>query len=85
MLWESAGCLLLQEGMKLAVMGLAFGAVGALALGRLLQSLLFGVTASDMPTYLACAVVLPAIALLASWLPARRAARRDPLAALRCE
>jgi len=75
----------LREGMALALAGLALGAAGALGLGRFLQSLLFGVTATDLPTFFACAVALPAIALLACWLPARRAARRDPLAILRSE
>jgi predicted permease len=75
----------LREGLALSLAGLLLGALGALALGRFLQALLFGVTATDLATYLACAVVLPAVALLACWLPARRAARRDPLAILRTE
>jgi putative ABC transport system permease protein len=75
----------LREGLALALAGLLLGALGALALGRFLQALLFGVTATDLATYLACAVVLPAVALLACWLPARRAARRDPLVILRTE
>jgi len=75
----------LREGLALAVLGLLLGAAGALALGRFLQVLLFGVSATDTATYAASAIVLPAMALLACWLPARRAARRDPLAVLRAE
>ncbi len=75
----------LREGITLALGGLLLGAAGAMLVGRFLQALLFGVTANDLPTYLACAVILPAIALLACWLPANRAARRDPLTVLRAE
>lgn len=75
----------LREGMALALSGLVLGAAAALALGRFLQGLLFGVSATDLATYAACAVLLPLVALLACWLPGRRAAQRDPLAILRME
>ncbi|MGH9861143.1 MAG: ADOP family duplicated permease [Candidatus Acidiferrales bacterium] len=74
-----------SEGMRLALAGLALGVAGAVMLGRLLDALLFGVNAADPATYAAAALILPAVALAACWLPARRAARRDPLAVLRAE
>ena len=69
--------------MRLLVVGLVAGAIAAQFLTRLIASLLFGVTATDVPTYLVVFVVLATVALLASYLPARRAARVDPIAALR--
>jgi putative ABC transport system permease protein len=77
--------LVLGEGGALVVLGLALGFVGAFALGRLLASTLHEVGPADPPTYLLVALVLGAAALVAAWLPARRAARLDPMAALRCE
>ncbi|MGH9790521.1 MAG: ABC transporter permease, partial [Candidatus Acidiferrales bacterium] len=74
-----------REGMSLALAGLALGVAGAVMLGRFLDALLFGVTAADPATYVAAALILPTVALAACWLPARRAARRDPLAVLRAE
>jgi putative ABC transport system permease protein len=73
------------EGLRLTVVGLGLGLGGGLALTRLLESLLFGVTARDALAYLAAAVLLALIALGACYLPARRAARADPMAALRRE
>lgn len=73
------------EGLRLAGMGAALGLLGALGASRLLEGLLFGVSATDPATY---GVVLAAVlgaAFLASFLPARRAARADPLSALRAE
>src|SRR5262249_17886605 len=75
----------LGEGMALTLAGLALGALGALAATRLLGALLFGVSPVDPATYLVAAAVLPVAALLASWLPARRAARGNPMDALRAE
>jgi predicted permease len=75
--------LVIGEGMKMAAIGVAVGLVGSLALTRLMQSLLFGVSAADPVTFGANAVILTAVALLACWLPARRAAKVDPMVALR--
>ncbi|MEW5927741.1 MAG: ABC transporter permease [Gemmatimonadota bacterium] len=77
--------LIVGQGMALTAAGLALGLVGAFALTRLLRSLLFGVTATDPATYLAVPLILAAVALAASWLPASRAARVDPATALRVQ
>jgi ABC-type antimicrobial peptide transport system permease subunit len=77
--------MILGQGGRLIAIGLAIGIVGALVLGRALSAELFGVGAFD-PIVLAITVLgLGAAALAASWLPARRAARVDPLDALRSE
>jgi len=81
---QAAG-LILREGVGLALMGTALGTVAALGLTRLLAGLLFGVTPADPPTYLAVAVTLVLVALVASWIPACRAGSVDPLAAMRLE
>jgi putative ABC transport system permease protein len=75
--------LFVREGAALTVIGLAAGLLGAAAATRALQSLLFGVSATDTTTFAAVAGVLVAIALAASYVPARRAARVDPMTALR--
>jgi putative ABC transport system permease protein len=77
--------LVLGEGGSLVALGLSLGLVGALALGRLLAGTLHEVEPADPPTFLVVALVLEAAGLATSWLPARRAARVDPMAALRCE
>jgi putative ABC transport system permease protein len=77
--------MVLRQGMTPVVAGLAAGVAGALALGRLLGSLLFGVKATDPATIAGVAVMLAAVAALASWVPARRATRIDPAVALRGE
>jgi putative ABC transport system permease protein len=77
--------LILRQGLRPVVAGLAAGLAASLAAMRALASLLYGVTASDPPTFLAVAAVLLAISALASTIPARRAARVDPMAALRHE
>lgn len=77
--------LVLKHGFKLAIMGTVIGAMAALALTRLMTALLFGVTATDPATFGMVVVLLPAIALLACYLPARRAMKIDPLDALRYE
>ena len=77
--------LTLRQGMSLAGIGATLGAAGALALGRFITSLLFQVEASDPATLTAAALVLIGVALLACWIPARRATRVDPLVALRSE
>jgi putative ABC transport system permease protein len=74
--------LVLGKGMTLAVSGVALGLLGALALTRLVSSLLYGVGAADPATFAAAASLLAVLALLACYLPARRAARVDPVVAL---
>jgi predicted permease len=74
-----------KRAAALAGLGVAIGLAGAAGLSRLLASLLYGVEALDPLTYAACAIVLGAAAILASYLPARRAARVDPVEALRAE
>lgn len=77
--------LFLREGMALALIGVTLGLFGALAVTRVMTGLLFGVSASDPLTFAGVAGVLSLIALLACYLPARRAARIDPMIALRCD
>jgi putative ABC transport system permease protein len=77
--------LVLRGGMTLTALGLAIGVAGALAVTRLLGSLVFGISPRDPLTLGASAVLLTMVALLACYLPARRAARIDPLLALRTE
>jgi putative ABC transport system permease protein len=77
--------LVVGQTMTLALVGAGAGLVGALALGRFMSSFLYGVRASDPVTFLAVSLILSAVALLASYIPARRATRIDPLLALRHE
>jgi putative ABC transport system permease protein len=77
--------LILRQGVRLISIGLALGLVAALALTRLMKSLLFGVSATDAATFAAVALLLMLVALLACWIPARRAAKVDPMIALRCD
>jgi predicted permease len=77
--------LVIGRAMRLAGLGLAVGLLAALGAGRLLGSQLLGVSGSDPATFAAIGVLLGLVALLASWLPARRAARVDPMMALRYE
>jgi len=77
--------LVLGQGVRLALIGIGVGLVGALAATRLMTSLLFGVSARDPITLIVVSVVLAAVALLACYLPARRATKVDPLEALRSE
>jgi putative ABC transport system permease protein len=77
--------LVLREGMSLVGVGVVLGGGGALALGRFIAGFLFEVQPSDPAMLATVAVVLAGVALLACWIPARRAARLDPLVALRCE
>jgi len=77
--------LIVKQGMRLVVAGAVLGLAGALALTRLLRSLLFGVSSADPLTFAIIPVLLAGVALVACWLPARRAARVDPVEALRFE
>jgi putative ABC transport system permease protein len=77
--------LVLTQGMKLTLAGLGLGLSAALGLTRWLKSLLFGITATDPLTFTTMALLLLFVALLACWIPARRATKVDPLIALRSE
>ena len=77
--------LILGRGLRLTAFGLVIGLSGAFALTRFMRSLLYDVSPSDPPTFLAVVVILTFFALMACYIPARRATKVDPLIALRCE
>jgi putative ABC transport system permease protein len=77
--------LVLRNAMTLVLIGAAVGLAGAYAATRVMSSLLFGVTATDVATFVAVPLLLLLVALVASLIPARRATKVDPLVALRYE
>ncbi len=77
--------LVIGQGLKLTLIGVGIGATLALALSRLLSRLLIGVSAADPVTFLTVPFLLTAVAVFACWIPGRRAAKVDPMIALRCE
>jgi putative ABC transport system permease protein len=77
--------LIVKQGMGLTLIGAMLGVMLAVAVTRLLTSLLYGVTATDPVTFTAVVLFVISVAVLACYLPARRATRVDPMTALRCE
>jgi ABC-type antimicrobial peptide transport system permease subunit len=77
--------LVVRQGMALAVSGMLIGLAAAFFLARLIRSQLFGVDSTDPITFASISALLLLIALLASYIPAQRAARIDPMASLRCD
>ena len=77
--------LVLRQGLTLAAIGIAIGLAASLALARLISTLLYHVSATDPTTYIAGPMLFALVALLASYLPARRATQVDPVIALRAE
>jgi len=77
--------LIVQQGMKLTAIGVLAGVLASLGLTRLIANLLFGVSATDLATFAVLSIVVLSVALLACWLPARRASGVDPMVALRAE
>ena len=75
--------MVLGQGMKLALIGIGIGITGALALTRIIASLLYDVKATDPLTFAGISFLLAFVTLIACWIPARRAARVDPIEALR--
>ena len=77
--------LVVGQGLLLALLGVVLGAAGAVALTRLIEGMLYGVSPTDGPTFVVVSLIVTMVAFLACYLPARRATRVDPLIALRYE
>jgi len=77
--------LIIIQGVTLMLIGLGFGLAGALLLTRLMSSVLYGVSATDVVTFASVTALLGLVVLLACWIPARRATKFDPMTALRCD
>jgi ABC-type antimicrobial peptide transport system permease subunit len=77
--------LVVGQGLRLAFAGMAIGLLAAFAATRVMKSLLYGVSATDPLTFILIALLLIFVALLACWIPARRATKVDPIVALRCD
>jgi putative ABC transport system permease protein len=77
--------MIVRQGMRLTAVGVAIGLVLAAAATRLIAGFLFGVSSLDAITFIGMATVFAAVALVATWLPARRAAGANPMTALRGE
>jgi putative ABC transport system permease protein len=82
---EDVARMVIRETLGVAALGVIAGVAAALAAGRLIQGLLFGLAATDAPTIAMASASMGAVTLLAAYLPARRAARVDPMIALRHE
>jgi putative ABC transport system permease protein len=77
--------MIIGEGARITVIGLAIGFIFAIAVGKIVGKFLYGVTGSDPVTFTLIPIALAIVALIACWLPARRATRVNPMTALRCD